>query len=493
MKATRVIVASGASGHPVMGTIDQLIAFALVQSGADVRTFHCDSKLAACMRLKFEKGMYPTDIESGEWKNHTTACSSCANTLSWSKSLKNSKISNSNFELIHALPHSAFPGKHLNEQAFAGALRYFAVSKIENQDARVLPYFNIAAQQSEKAIRDLFDEFQPDVLVAHHGIYIPQGIYVKIAQELGIRVVTWNTGYRESTLLFSHFDTYHKTMIAEESSRWDQIELSKDQSRRLNRYLKSRQHGSGDWITFQQALTLKKRFARRKNKSTNFVLILTNVSWDARLHFRENIYSDMYAWLFDSISMLLAESDIEIHVRVHPAEKNGSMPSRDSVVHFLTENFPGNKRIKVYSPDNLVSSYDLASKARFVLVFGTKMAIELPAYGIPVITAGDAWTRGKNITFDPKSRNEYRDLIISSLENGLAMTKSMQSRARQYAYHVFFRRMIEIEELAAVSLNKKELRRRIETVLEKNSQLSTGLETIAKGIIHETPFEFPEK
>jgi hypothetical protein len=69
----------------------------------------------------------------------------------------------------------------------------------------------------------------------------------------------------------------------------------------------------------------------------------------------------------------------------------------------------------------------------------------------------------------------------------------MQSRARQYAYHVFFRRMIEIGELADVSLNKKELRRRIETVLTSNSQLSTGLETIAKGIIDETPFEHPGK
>jgi predicted nucleic acid-binding protein len=60
-----------------------------------------------------------------------------------------------------------------------------------------------------RAYDRIFDEEKPDVVVAHHGIYVPQGIVGALARARGIRLVTWNPAYRKQCFIFSHDDTYH--------------------------------------------------------------------------------------------------------------------------------------------------------------------------------------------------------------------------------------------------------------------------------------------
>ena len=42
-----------------------------------------------------------------------------------------------------------------------------------------------------------------------------------------------------------------------------------------------------------------------------------------------------------------------------------------------------------------------------VMIYGTKTGVELSSRGIPVIVAGEAWMRGKGITLDATSAEEY--------------------------------------------------------------------------------------
>ena len=89
-------------------------------------------------------------------------------------------------------------------------------------------------------------------MVAHHGIYVPQGMVNAVAGAEDVRLVTWNPGYRKQTFIFSHGDSYHHTMMDEPTALWEDLDLSAGGGARIDDYLSSRRTGSQDWIWFHE-------------------------------------------------------------------------------------------------------------------------------------------------------------------------------------------------------------------------------------------------
>jgi hypothetical protein len=72
------------------------------------------------------------------------------------------------------------------------------------------------------------------------------------------------------------------------------------------------------------------------------------------------------------------------------------------------------------------------------------MGIELSAFGVPVVVAGEAWIRNKGFSFDTSTPEEYFELL-NKLPLNRRLDGPTKERARKYAYHYFFRRMIPLE------------------------------------------------
>lgn len=473
----KILIMSGAAGHPVMGTIDQLLAVALRNTGNDVIVYHCDEKLYACLRLKYESGMLPSDLESGNWKSKESTCLGCRAHRQWSQSLAGKNDSNA--EISHQFPVNSVGSP--TESAVAGAIRYFAKSNLANEPRSVLEDFQKADLQAEQAARNLYSELKPDLVILHHGIYVPQGSYLKAAKDLRIPIVTWTTGYRRGTLLFSREDTYHKTMIKNDSDIWAKLEMNQRRLEILDNYLISRESGTSDWVTFQKVKTIKSRmnsFAELKSIGSKFVLIITNVSWDARIHFENTVFEDMFAWIRFVVDETLISTNKRVVIRAHPAETRGVMPSRDSVEEFIRKNYQNDSRIQVVDSESSLTSYDLARKADQVHVYGSKMAIELSAQGIPCIVSGDAWTSRKGITYDIQSLGELKGYISGSK---ILMEEARIRRAKQYAYYFFFMKLIRVEELCEVDLKRNSLRKIVEKA-SRDQVISTSLTRLAQVI-----------
>ena len=49
---------------------------------------------------------------------------------------------------------------------------------------------------------EIFSKYQYDAVIAHHGIYSPQGIVVGLAKIYIINVVTWIKSYRKKHIIF---------------------------------------------------------------------------------------------------------------------------------------------------------------------------------------------------------------------------------------------------------------------------------------------------
>jgi hypothetical protein len=108
-----------------------------------------------------------------------------------------------------------------------------------------------------------------------------------------------------------------------------------------------------------------------------------------------------------------------------------------------------------------------------------------------VIVAGEAWIRNKGLTHDASSPEEYFR-ILGRLPFPERLGAGHLARARRYAYHFFFNRMIPlpfIEPKAGYPIYRLKL--------DKLGQLlpghSPGLDTICDGILTGTPFVLRDK
>lgn len=386
----------------------------------------------------------------------------------------------------------------VGEHALAGALRFFAKATLygETKGEMILRLYFESALITAYAFKDILVKRKIDVVVLHHGIYVPQGIISSVARELGVRVVAWNIAYRKNRFIFSHDDTYHHTLIDEPVSKWENLAWPNGRDQELLGYLKSRWYGDDDWINFNQENpdTSNKSvlYDLELDKNKPCVAMLTNVLWDAQLHYPANAFDNMLEWIYETIEYFSKRPDIQLVVRVHPAEISGRIQSRQLVTEEIKRKFPNlATNIKVIPPAGNISSYDLVNISNAALIYGTKMGVELSASGVPVIVAGEAWIRGKGVTLDAKTRVDYIKML-NKLPFATPPHKKTVLRAKRYAYHFFFRRMIPLQVVQQSSgWPPFDIKAKLLKDLEPGADL--GLDVICNGIKSGSDFVFSEK
>ena len=113
------------------------------------------------------------------------------------------------------------------------------------------------------------------------------------------------------------------------------------------------------------------------------------------------------------------------------------------------------------------------------------MGVELTSVGLPVIVAGEAWIRNKGLTSTP-ARPRSTSGFSTGCRSPTGSTPAQLARARRYAYHFFFNRMIPlpfIEPKAGYPIYRLKLER-LQHLLPGES---AGLDTICERHSRETP------
>ena len=464
--APRVLLAPS-TGHPTFTTLDSVLAVALTLRGARVDVLLCDEALPAChncMLGKYQDEWIANEfLRYGPKRDICRTCFSPAAAMFETVGIRLRRYGDflsaddiaSAWRLARELPPDemcayTMDGMPIGEHARAGAIRFFARTSLE-REARgvdVLRRYFAAALMTRTSLDRLFSRHAYVNATFNHGIYIPQGIVGAVARHHGVRIATWSVAYRKRSFIFSHGDTYHHTLMNEPVANWQDIEWDAAIEEDLLGYLKSRWTGAEDWITFAHAPETAVDAISRQTGidfSKPSVGLLTNVMWDAQLHYPQNAFRDMWDWLVTTIRHFASRSDLQLIIRVHPAELRGHIKSRQPVAEEIRRelgDLPPN--IHVIPPDSPVSTYAVMLQCDSVLIYGTKTGVELTSLGVPVIVAGEAWIRNKGITLDARSREHYLELL-HSLPLGRRLDEETMRRAKKYAYHFFFRRMIPVE------------------------------------------------
>jgi hypothetical protein len=506
----RVLVATSVGGHLGVSTIDGALVVALTLRGARPTVLLCDGAMPACMAC--EISWYPRldrFVADGPRKDLCRHCFAPAAARMEELGTPVVRFGDvlGDEDRAEARTLAAAPALDdvarfvvddlpVGEHAWAGALRFFARADLRDEphgDAVVRRFLEAAILAGRAALRVL-ERGGFDCVVAHHGLYVPQGLLTAAAQRLGIRVVSWNPAYRRQSFIFSHGDSYHRTMLAEPAARWSEIPWSDARERRIVDYLESRKTGAEDWIWFHRdplldgsAITAQLRL----DPSRPRIGLLTSVAWDAQLHYDGRAFPSMIDWLLETVRHFASRPDLQLVVRVHPAEVHGFVPSRQRAADEIRRAFPElPPNVVVVPPEARVSTYALLAGCDAALIHSTKMGVELASMGIPVIVAGEAWIRGKGIAIEPTSREEYF-AALDALPVGAPLAPEQVRRARKYAYHFFLRRMIPLDFTVATG-GWPPYRLTLDGLATLSPGGSRGLDVICRGILEGSEFEYDE-
>jgi len=465
-KAPRILMATSVGIHAAAAGFDSYLAVALTARGNRCDILLCDQELPACMAADYTWYGNPERFaRHGSRKDLCTACYRPASRLFGADGLgfpilrysalltaddrrKAEDIAQS--ASLGAVEQIEIDGQPVGEQALAGALRFFARGEIDRDgevEAPIMRRYLRASCLTLFALRRLFAERQYDMVIGHHGIYVPQGLVTAAAAEAGLRFVSWNPAYRQGCFIFSHGDSYHHTMLTEPTSMWEDLALGEPERTRLMRYLEDRAEGVQDWIAFhpkkaEASSNLVRVIGLDPEKPV--VTLLTSVIWDAQLHYRQRAFENQVEWVMQTIRYFVRRPDLQLAIRIHPGEIRASLPSRQLIADEIAAAFRGLPRnIAIVKPNDRISSYALSEASDAVIIYATKTGIELAARGIPVIVAGESWLRGKGIGFECEDAESYAALL-DRLPFGKRMDGERRRRAERYAYHFFFRRMIPL-------------------------------------------------
>jgi len=502
----RVLMASSIGSYAHAVTLESALAAALTFRGAEVHALLCDGSMTACAEC--DASLYPDIsrfVAHGPARDLCRDCLWPAERVYGQLGIKVHRYGDwltpddraDARRLAVAFPYDeirnlTLDGLAIGEHAYAGALRFFATASLDDEPGAeaVLRRYLEASLLTVSATRTLLRAVGFTSAVFTHGIYVPWGIIGEVARQERVRVSTWNVAYRKRRFIFSHDDTYHHTLMNEPRSHWENNALTPAQDSELMKYLKTRRDGLFDWIVFHRPTTQDADAIATQlgvDRSKPVIGLLTNVSWDAQLHYPANAFPNMLEWLVETCRYFATRPDLQLLIRVHPAEISGFPPSRQPILGELKRRLPTlASNVIVVPPESGMSTYAVMSLCNSAIIYGTKMGVELTSVGMPVIVAGEAWIRNKGLTEDASSPEEYFR-ILDRLPFPGPLGPAQLARARQYAYHFFFNRMIPlpfVEPKAGYPI----YRLKLETLKHLFPGESRGLDTICDGILGKGTF-----
>ncbi|MCA9814404.1 MAG: capsule biosynthesis protein [Cyanobacteria bacterium HKST-UBA01] len=421
----KVLIATSVGGNSTLTPLETLFAMALTLRGADVHFLLCDKTLPACQNCSgatleeqksfvengpslcdwcYETGSkaieqlgltvhkYSSLLDKSDWLETQELVASCSleEILSWDKD-----------------------GLNLGEIVQSASLRFFGRSDFEGESlvSPVVKKYMQSALLSNIALEKLFKNYRFEHTVINQGIYVPQANAVAAARRNNSHVVTWDIAYRELCINLSHDDTFIKNNSEEPSSTWEEMFWSEDTLAEIKEYMIGRWTGKFDWL---QVITgeysgepdsIARELGIDSSKPT--IGLLTNVIWDAQLAYPNNAFQNQMEWIISTIEYFKSRPDLNLLIRVHPAEVKSWIRTKQMAVEEIKKSFstlPEN--VFVIPPESKINTYKAMTNCNAVLIYGTTTGLEMACMRLPVIVAGQAWIRNKGISEDvihPKS------------------------------------------------------------------------------------------
>jgi hypothetical protein len=298
------------------------------------------------------------------------------------------------------------------------------------------------------AFEELLARTRPDRIFILNGAFFPERILAEMATSRSIPVVRYEKGFLTDTVVACHWRP-GASILDFGQKAWEgalTTPLSSEEGRELDAYLEERVRGGRTLDNFWANRIadndrIRKDLGLRDDRQ--LVPVFLNVVWDSSIQGRDVAFPSMGEWLVNVIRWADTRPDVDVVVRLHPAEIGlVNHVSRERMADHIDTNFeslPDN--VHVVGADSSISSYSLMEMATLGLVYTSTVGMEMAARGIPVVCAGAGHYVHHGFTVDPQSQEEYWQAVERLLESPPPVDEQARSQdlARRYAHLFFFR------------------------------------------------------
>lgn len=305
---------------------------------------------------------------------------------------------------------------------------------------RVVRGFLTATAVWTEAVAALLERDRPEVVLLTNGLFHAERILLEQARARGIRVVSTERGWPPQTLFL---DLDQPAARFETGKYWESFRdrpLTDSQQRRLDAYLEARKGGAGGIEHLWPRMQTADRLGLEPQRP--MVAMFTNILWDTAIFERDVGFRGMFDWVTRAIRVAGRHPDLQLVIRIHPAEVRLPMAaSRDRVMDRIAAAHPQlPANVRVVPPEDGTSSYAILHAARAVAVYTSTVGLEAALLGKRVLVAGAPHYRGCGFTRDVEGPESFEQDLLEAVRAGPLPPEAVE-RARRYANLLLFELM----------------------------------------------------
>ncbi len=430
----RVLVASlrGWSSH---NAYELAIAQALRLRGADVALLTCGGGLPVC-ELGSARKAYPRPCDRCAWLTERVAAAAgmkhyrLSANLPWGDDAREAPTV-SREEGIGTLSDASANAAWL--------LKASDLRRVPGAQA-VASDFAVTADGAGRAAGAILDDFQPELVFMLNGLFGPERGIREAALARGVRTPSYEVAPRGGALVFSQDAPAPDYDVDELWAAVGDRPLSDTQRAEVLGLLADRRRGVGAHESYYDGVADSPVAIRRDlglEQGRRVASLFTNVTWDSATVGHDIGFESMFDWVEQAVR-LMSESDMDLVVRIHPAE--GRWGTREDVREVVTSRvgeMPAN--VRFVTAADPISSYALVEISDLVLAYTTTVGLEAAVQGKRVGVAGDTHYRGRGFTIDLDGPQDLADILAGE---PAPLAQESVELAIRYAHMFFFRAMI---------------------------------------------------
>jgi hypothetical protein len=352
----------------------------------------------------------------------------------------------------------------------------------------IVSAWNVAQQFAR-----LLDQTQPRAIVVFNGQFFPEATVRHVAQQRGLRVITHEVGLQPASAFFTDGEaTAYPIHIP------DDFELNDAQNARLDAYLEQRFQGQFSMAGIQfwsQMKGLDEAFLMKATAFRQIVPVFTNVIFDTSQPHANTVFPDMFAWLDSVLDLIRTHPETLFVIRAHPDELRVRKASRETVAGWV-EASGANKLNNVIfvGPNESLSSYELISRSKFVMVYNSTIGLEASIMGAAVLCGGRARFTQYPTVFFPQSPEEQRNSMKEFLAaDRIEIPPEFKRNARRFLYYQLFRTSLPFGDFLMPSVRTTQTRLKSFEPIALSAENSVAIRAISEGVLEGGDFLLDEE
>lgn len=366
---------------------------------------------------------------------------------------------------VQGLKGLEFHGARVGQQALSTVSRRFQQGRLTLDDPAVRAVLEEVLRDCMRAVlvgEALLDRLQPEIVIFNEKGYAGFGSIYDVALARGANVLQFVSAgiHWRDALLFKRYTEQtrrvHPASLSADS--WERVRVmpwTEERQAALDEEFAVR-YGPGEKhpdAGLQQGKAIKSReqVVRQLglDPAKRTAVIYSHVLWDANLFYGDDLFDDQELWLVESAKAAVANSAVNWIVKLHPAnsykaqtaELNDEVAIREAVGELPPH-------VALVRPETDINTFSLFEAADWGVTIRGTIGMELPCYGVPVLTAGTGRYSGLGFTNDSSTAAEYLDKL-AHIHDIPPLDEETTLLARRHAYALFRLRPFRFTSYAA--------------------------------------------